>query len=924
MEYSDYIKELEDHFYRHPIFRWTGKDGDKMTVLVVGACEYAEAFVDMCLTTGQMYAKKLVIRWCALPNIKSKYLQSRPALYEFLSIDDEYKGGSEPYAHIYFENNDAYMEDRITDEARYLFAATDDYAQNAEIAELFKNASKNECLAAYFSAEGIQISTNDKNYEDMESSYADRLIRSKDELERMAFNTHLSWEGEGNLDLDGARKRFEKEYNYNSSVSFVLSIPYKLASIGINSPDPYAAAEKMYRIISGADADYDSDAAGMLAKLALLEHRRWVLEKVTQGARRLVNKFGKPEYASCVDRRSVKKNDKSGKLEMHPCITDATEATPLKNGKFADHALWDDTRVSTDELDSLDTMSVRLHREMYSAANQLRNDRDELYEKLNKLRNICGKGSAVLKMNYYRYYFCIENILDRSLPYSAQFETYEKMIRNSAEDPEKPIKEAKREELDACLKEIRYILYPALESNMYRDYKDYDMQLVKRIPYILTAKIPVHLCMGFGQANTKKSNNNDHFTSVASATALYADKVTYLFVYDGDTDLTVFESKLKAIHNYFYYRGMKCDICMNFLIDEEKSGTVHFDVYKVLKQARENGYIQKFRIFEYDGPEGLRREAKDIIKSCGADYYDGSSLLTDSHYENGILTKDIMEIIPYFEFDSYHKEFKTCIKCEHLKYVNISSFIQVEDMFALLNAQDKEYNYQDYSDCYRDMWEIYCGDAIKENNFVLCARCWTKLADVLKTGGADTLEIKGAAIAGENKKEKETIKLMLKALQRKRYISGLAVTDEDKVSCKLRSKKIKNLFMKAGDLLEIYVFFEACKTGYFDDIQTGFRFKWEFNDVTNEFDCVLTKGYRSIMIECKSTKEQDEQYYLTLDSLADHFGIGYKKVLIIVTDPDTERFNIQESRGKQMDIITVSKKEDLVNIGNKLVEIMEM
>lgn len=309
---------------------------------------------------------------------------------------------------------------------------------------------------------------------------------------------------------------------------------------------------------------------------------------------------------------------------------------------------------------------------------------------------------------------------------------------------------------------------------------------------------------------------------------------------------------------------------------------------------------------------------------CGADYYDGSNLLVDSHYENGMLNRDIMGTVPYFEFDNYHKEFKTCINCEYLKYSKITSFIQVEDMFALLNAQDKEYNYQDNSDCYRDMWEIYGGDAINENDLTLCARSWTKLTDILKTGGIDNLEITGVQIKGDNLKENAVIRKMLRVLQKKRYISGLEITDDNKVNCKLRSKKIKNIFMKTGDLLEIYVFFEACKTGYFDDIQTGFRFKWEFNDVTNEFDCVLTKGYRSILVECKSTKEQDENYYLTLDSLADHFGIGFKKVLIIVTNTGSEGFDMHEARGRQMDIVTVSQKSDLDNIGNKLITIMEM
>ncbi len=94
--------------------------------------------------------------------------------------------------------------------------------------------------------------------------------------------------------------------------------------------------------------------------------------------------------------------------------------------------------------------------------------------------------------------------------------------------------------------------------------------------------------------------------------------------------------------------------------------------------------------------------------------------------------------------------------------------------------------------------------------------------------------------------------------------------------------------------------------------------------MTNELDCVLTKGYRSIFVECKSTKDPDEGFYLTLDSLADHFGIGFKKVLVMVTDTSSRAFSKYDSRGKQMDIITISRKSELKDVGKKLIEIMKM
>ena len=245
-------------------------------------------------------------------------------------------------------------------------------------------------------------------------------------------------------------------------------------------------------------------------------------------------------------------------------------------------------------------------------------------------------------------------------------------------------------------------------------------------------------------------------------------------------------------------------------------------------------------------------------------------------------------------------------------------------MFALLNAQDKEYNYQDYRDVYMDLWRIYCGDAVNEENFALCARSWTRVSNILKTGGAEQLQIQRVPFETTETEEIRVIRKMLKELRNIGFINNLVFHSGNKVSCTIKDRKSKGIFLKAGELLEIYVYFEACKTGWFDDVQTGYKFRWEYDDVTNELDCVLTKGYRSILVECKSTREPDENFYMTLDSLADHFGIGYKKVLVMVTDTSARSFSHYDSRGKQMDIITISKKEDLVNIGKRLKEIMEL
>ncbi|MBO4416460.1 MAG: DUF1887 family protein [Lachnospiraceae bacterium] len=939
------IKTIQRFLYCHPIYNWSDLSNPVMKLLVVGDNEFACRFVDQVLQTGQMADKRLIVVWCtADTNTKTDYLSARPALKDFVSVDSAAVTWI-PYAELVFRNIDDAI-DAFGNDCRYVLVATDDYGYNAETAELFKQAGRSDCLAAYLTPDSVEVSFSGEPDAPEFEEVLDASLRipTFDELERMAFNTHLVWEGSGNLDYDGLKSRFDQPYNYEASVSFVLSIPYKLRSVGIKTANPYAAAKELSRIIEAARNDPESPEAVLLSRLAVLEHRRWIMEKVAAGVTRLVNSNGIPEYASCVERASVKRNDNEGRLIMHPCLVPSTEKTPLKTGAFASHTAWDDSSVRTDTLDELDKVSINIHREMFRKAGSIRNaKRKELNNEIEKLQAVCQCGDEILKRNFDRYNFCIENILDRSLPYASQFETYERMLKESLAcilqvdgcmeygDKDGEIKTFTSSDAENCISGIRRMLFPVIESNMYRDYKNYDIQLVNRIPYILTAKRDISICMPLGEASSKKSNNADHFQSVASPTALYADRITYLYVLSRNTNPAALESKLKAVSNFFYYRGRKCTISIALFTCRALYDPTDISmITDVLDRSKISKYISGYSVKETGDPDELADEMIRFIEADAADYFDGTNALLESNILNGRFLDRVCKIIPYFEFDSYHKSFLNCINCEYLRYTDISSFIQVEDMFALLNAKDKEFNYQDYSDCYLKLWDIYCGDDEYEPDFAFSAQCWTRLVEVLQRADkTDKLEVRNVPIGTSNTNELKLVNQMLRNLYKNGFLTRL---DNEKnysktsVTCTIKDYKTKKILTKNGDLLEVYVFFEACKTGWFDDVQTGYSFMWEFDNVFNELDCVLTKGYRSIFVECKSTIKSNEDYYLKLDSLADHFGIGYKKVMIIVTDTATsssKNYHLQKSRGRQMDIITISGKDDLKNIGKKLIRIME-
>ena len=98
-------------------------------------------------------------------------------------------------------------------------------------------------------------------------------------------------------------------------------------------------------------------------------------------------------------------------------------------------------------------------------------------------------------------------------------------------------------------------------------------------------------------------------------------------------------------------------------------------------------------------------------------------------------------------------------------------------------------------------------------------------------------------------------------------------------------------------------------------------------DITNELDCVLMKGFRSIVIECKSKRELSQDYYYKLWAIAEQFGLGTIKVLIANTYDNNSSLvaenALNRTRGKQLGIITISDPKEIQNIGATLRSIME-
>ena len=142
------------------------------------------------------------------------------------------------------------------------------------------------------------------------------------------------------------------------------------------------------------------------------------------------------------------------------------------------------------------------------------------------------------------------------------------------------------------------------------------------------------------------------------------------------------------------------------------------------------------------------------------------------------------------------------------------------------------------------------------------------------------------------------------------------------------SPRIKKLLTSVGEILKIYTYYEVLKTGYFDDVASGYEFSWELGGVKDELDLVLTKGFKSMIVECKAVEQLKLEYYHKLHIIADKFGIGTTKVLLgntyEISNTVINNLNtIGRSRGSQLGIETISSEDKIVNIGQTLMQLME-
>ena len=1009
---------IQYHLYEHPLYQCSADGEDTINVLVIGFGNYGQKFLDACLQTGQMRNKKLRVTVLSDNETdKEIYLSGRPQLAEFFDIDGSLAGRADAYGTVVFATkrlergdqsaNAAILKDVMCeyegdDRLHYVFVALGEDALNLTAANACREALEifeMDCVVGYV-CENEQASDGQTSI--LCPIYVNADVKRSalhEEIERMAFNTHLVWEKDLNIDYASVKANYRKKYNHDSSVSGVLSLKYKLHSIGID-PDVigFDEAARRYRELFA-----DGKRLGLKNELIWIEHRRWVTEKLCLGWRRIDN------LKDCAG--GVTKDERG---KRHVCLVRSRPDRKLAEeyGKDGKYDKWDKAaNAELDRLDELDRMSVELHR-MFT-----KNEKDARKEILLTESSMTGvreliKDDKKAVVAFREWTACLKDIWNREIGKVRLYKGLKAAFLKAAD----ALPREKSRAVQEHVKAFEAMFYPILASLEYRDWKQDDVALIEKIPFILTYTERAYLVIPFATGN-----NSDVFENVAAAAVAAPERILYLYLVERKQDLTDLQESIPYVVEYMRKKRFKAAVEFILVYYDTMAPFVTEEVEKELAELG-GGRIRQVKRLRVNGFDTVSTELEAYLKrrEVGKRFFAVEKNSAKLSYL--LQGSGFYRAFANYRFDSIGMEFCDMSGCDMLGDIGKKPFITVTDMAAFRLSDGDGSNQPEFFEDYQELWGEYsknsecwkmlCDilkDYAKKNdvlttlkkmnsgdkaanadvyNYIIPLACsksamkiiqFLKEKEVLESGSSvigyttdsckvtivdrcnyreiydklfakvyalmmpdaitcylntknheivvrfDDLVVTGVSVAGN--KSAKLIALM-EYFKEKKYVINLTNGPNDKLSFTYATGRIKELLTTAGKILEVYTYHKAKALGTFDDVVSGFEIDWEGTGVTSEFDCILTKGFQALFVECKARPDIDQDYYFKLSQLAEQFGINATAVLIADTQEQSHYDNapvnaMQRKRGKMMDVVTIWKHNEINEIDKTLLKILE-
>lgn len=985
---KDYTGTIQNLLYCYPLYNYINKE--KVNVLVFGYSGITEKFIDFAFEMAQVNGYKLNITVVSdNADAKNKYLKTRPAFRKFFSVDDEVVDddyGILSFNTITFGNiEDDISEILLHDEGSkyaYLFIGSDSDNLNSGIAKVCVDCR--DLLDANFVINCVTENGNIEN--SINYVHRDDSIESHKDyktLKSMAFNCHLVWNYSKMLDMRKLQRQFLSNYNYISSLSYVISLKYKLASVGIDFLAENAP-EQFDRIInSKAPADKK-----IIENMIAHEHKRWNVNMICRGFKTAESL---DKYVSGVESKS------NG---YHPCLVRGTGTQTLNTDEWRkkNREKWTEAEdKELKSLDELDEVSIRLHKEYVRQAKKIKRENIILQSDIDIINKLL-EGTPKAKNAFDKYYICLQEISAGNSAKTSLYEHYySALIRELSSIP---VNQAKivRKRINALATSFNMIL----ESEKYIDYKQYDVDLIKKIPFILTYKSNLHIGIPFDLVNIKPPVNTAAFRIVESALLINPSRITYICEFEkGDLqNLTrILEYAIKSMDSHHLRSIINICLFANYLLSEQEldaiagvSERIHsIEIIKNEEDFIEYSKKRHLQIFEFN-----RTRSSSIIEKF--EYCSKFS----------------------YKYNRNTNKFVTA-NCNEIKYIAFTPFLKISDIFEFKKSID-DYSFPDMQKDYEYFWNLYkkdfgseskwkalceilsehdkaneseirnlqednikktyliekaCLDSIKKlckqirnaNKNISCnielysnnaynvtinspsgfhKVISTLLHEVYKLYDPNSINIrvqKGAAwiyydslstgiIKSDLIKEQlnkfrinySDIIPLFNDLQSKGYIRHFWGDDIKGISFSYSTHQFKDVMTQSGRALELFVYYKLLETGLFDDVANSVEIHWNNDEAENEIDIIATKGYKVLIIECKAQKSLMQDYYNKLSRLDTDYGLN--SVPVIIADTLGVKKHQEENEkmieiGNRVGIHTVFEKNDISNIGNTLVSILK-
>lgn len=188
----------------------------------------------------------------------------------------------------------------------------------------------------------------------------------------------------------------------------------------------------------------------------------------------------------------------------------------------------------------------------------------------------------------------------------------------------------------------------------------------------------------------------------------------------------------------------------------------------------------------------------------------------------------------------------------------------------------------------------------------------------------DNLVITNARLDTEDETKFIRQKHLLRFFEEKNYITMLPDKDQNPgtVSFVCTTRQVKGLLTAEGKILEIYAYHKAKELGEFDDVAGSVSIEWGENRTENELDGILTKGFRSLILECKATNNLEREFYEKLDREVKGVGVNARAILLVDSYPIQRDGGPDPLLWEGTDVITIWKKNEVENIGETLLGIL--